>query len=239
MFLGDITNMKRSVFVLFLFFLWTTGVSAQWRVGAYGGIDWSKRSINPGYSYSLARTERAGGVAGITSQYAFKEWLSVRMDLNAQWRKYTDKYSVLEIEYRYDNMYLTLPVMASFSFGGDMLRGYADGGAYVGLWCTQCIDSRQRSMTEYDSTDHPGHGYAEYSESGFSKADRRFDAGIVGCMGISYKIMASLEINIECMLYYGLTDSHNTGSSKFVQPSYYTIPCINMGVAWVLDNKSK
>ena len=215
---------KKFALVIFLLSIFVPEASAQWRIGAYGGIDWGVRSINPGYNYALARSAVVGGTVGMSGQYNFKEWIGIRTDLNAQWRNYNDSYSVVEEYYRYRNMYLTLPVMASFSFGGEKIRGYVGLGGYIGLWCTQNIDSRQSNINHSS--------YSECSSSGFIKADKRFDDGLVGCLGVSCMLTANFALDIEGMLFYGLADSHNTGSSKFLQPSYFTTPCINIGMSW-------
>ncbi|MCQ2052212.1 MAG: PorT family protein [Bacteroidaceae bacterium] len=218
--------MKKIVLVILLLGIFVPKASAQWRAGVYGGIDWGKRSINPGYSYAFARSAAVGGVAGVSGQYIFNEWLGIRTDLNAQWRNYNDCYSIMSEYYRYRNMYLTLPVMASFSFGGKKVRGYLGTGVYAGLWCAQNIYSREM---------HNGKPDFRHTASGFSKADKRFDAGLAGCLGVTCMLTADLSVNVEGMLYYGLVNSHNTGSSRYVQPSYFTTPCINMGLAWVFD----
>ena len=37
-------------------------------------------------------------------------------------------------DYKYVNNYLQLPVMGSFSFGGQKVRGFFNAGIYGGYW---------------------------------------------------------------------------------------------------------
>ncbi|MBQ0006723.1 MAG: outer membrane beta-barrel protein, partial [Alistipes sp.] len=131
--------MRKILLSLFLLTFCLTDMSAQWRVGLYGGADWCSRSIRYGYDYARTRTTVPGGVVGLTGQYNFLDWLGIRMDVHMQWRNFNDTYSVIKDKYRYRNTYLDIPLMASFSFGGKKLRGYANIGGYAGLWMSKDV----------------------------------------------------------------------------------------------------
>lgn len=221
--------MKRTVLALCILICSFADVSAQWSAGIYGGVDWCNRSIDRGYDYARSRFALPGGIAGIKGQYNFTPWLGVRMDVNMQCRNFDDIYSIIQEQYHYRNKYVDIPLMVSFSFGGERLRGYANVGGYAGVWILQTIEHKP-------VMDNSGQNW--YSRSGFSMADKRFDAGLAGGLGILYRITGNLEANAECMLYYALTDSHNTGSSRFSQPFYDTVPCLCLGLTWIFDRKN-
>ena len=49
----------------------------------------------------------------------------------------------------WSNNYLSLPIVAQFSFGGKRLRGFVNGGGYLGYW----LSSYQKDNTaNYDNT---------------------------------------------------------------------------------------
>ncbi len=122
--------------------------------------------------------------------------------------------------------------MASFSFGGKKLRGYANIGGYAGIWTSKDVKYQINASISGADTN------TEYGMSGFSDADRKFDAGLVGGLGVSYNFFSNLEAFAESMIYYGLTNSHNTGSSRFEQPSYDTTPCLCVGLRWTFKKRN-
>lgn len=215
--------MRRTVFAICLLIVGMTDVSAQWRAGIYGGAGWTERSLHGVYDYVRSRSMVTGGTLGITGQYNFTDWLGVRTDIVLQQRNFNDTYSILLYRFNHRNTYADVPVMANFSMGGGKLRGYANVGGYAGFWMNHKVESHI--------------GTESGSESGFSLADRRFDAGLAGGIGLSYRLYRNLEADAECMVYYGLTDSHDTGSPTFRQPSYDTSAYISLGVVWSFDRK--
>ncbi len=220
--------MRRFLLFLLLLVGIHSTVSAQWRAGGYGGLSWCERSIQSGYDYVRLRFADTGGMAGLMGQYNFKDWLGVRTDVNVQWRNFHERYSIVGERYSYRNMYVNVPVMANFSFGGKKLRGYVNLGGYAGIWACRNVDSRQWNNGS-DASDR----HSEVSQSGFSAADKRIDAGAAGGVGLSYQFFSNWIANAECLLYYGLLNNHDTGSSRYSQPSYDTVPCVTLGVAWL------
>ena len=78
---------------------------------------------------------RWGITAGISGQYDVNSWLAVRADLNWTQKNYRKHRMVLsQMDFKYQNNYLQLPVMASFSTGGEKLRGFCNLGVYGGYW---------------------------------------------------------------------------------------------------------
>lgn len=210
-----------------------TCASAQWRAGAYGGADWCERSLNGVYDYARSRSMVTGATGGVTGQYNFLDWLGIRMDLVLQQRSFNDTYSIVLDRYSYRNLYADVPLMATFAMQTGKVRAYTAMGGYAGIWASKTVISRPWKKDPVIS----GVGQAG-RQTGFSKADRRFDAGLAGCIGLSYRIMPHMEALAECMLYYGLTDSHNTGSSQFRQPTYDTTGSVCLGVTWLFDKKN-
>ena len=208
----------------------TITVSAQWRLGVYAGIDHCNHDLSNGYAYTNQVNGKNGGIFGIMGQYNFCDWFGVRADINLQNRNYNAIYSLEVDKYRYRNTYLTLPLLANFSFGSQQLRGYVNAGGYIAHWVSkkmECLQVFNMSSNDEAETSTPSY---------FGKADRRFDAGLAGSLGISYLVLPELAINAEGSIYYGLVNSHNTGSSYFKQPAYDTTLGLTIGVAYIFGN---
>lgn len=104
--------------------------SAQWRVGLTAGYSRNTLDMDTGYAYDLRYEARDGFTVGIPVQYDFRDWFGLRADLvfvqKGQKMHRTDTYNAIHTDTR--NNYLQLPVMASFSFGGERLRGFLKCG---------------------------------------------------------------------------------------------------------------
>lgn len=108
---------------------------AQWRVGVTGGTDYNVFSMDRQYQTDFRTDGRWGITMGVTSQYDFNSWFGVRADLNWSQKNHRDyKDLTKDIAYKYRNDYMQLPVMASFSFGSDNLRGFCNLGVYGAYW---------------------------------------------------------------------------------------------------------
>ena len=57
------------------------------------------------------------------------------------------------IDYKYTNNYLQLPIMASFSFGSEKLRGFCNLGVYGGYWLNSSRKGREMNTTSWKAYD--------------------------------------------------------------------------------------
>ena len=106
---------------------------AQWRVGVNCGADMNHFIIQTDYQYK----DRWGVTMGVMGQYDITDWVGVRVELDWTQKNYRQKRENLQIcDYKYVNNYLQLPVMGSFSFGGEKLRGFCNLGIYTWMSAT-------------------------------------------------------------------------------------------------------
>ena len=129
---------KAFLMVVFLILLPFT-LRAQWRVGIIEGIDYNVHSQSVHYMTDYNLHGFVGLTSGVSGQYSFYKWLGVRADLLFTQKNYNiSRTDLSQVNYTYFNNYLLIPVMASFSFGGDNfpLRGFFNLGNYCGLWLT-------------------------------------------------------------------------------------------------------
>lgn len=110
---------------------------AQWRVGVNGGADNNHFIIDKHYQTDYVYDDRWGVTLGVMGQYDINDWLGIRAELDWTQKNYRHHRQVNQLmDYKYVNNYLQLPVMASFSFGGQKLRGFCNAGIYGGYWLT-------------------------------------------------------------------------------------------------------
>ena len=103
-------------------------------------------------------------------------------------------------EYKYRHNYLVMPLMASFSFGGEKLRGFVNGGIYGGYWLSGSVKGGFK--------DHDDDGIVLPIDQDYdfnSTRDNRWDFGYVGGIGVEYRWAAHWAAQVEARYYYSVT----------------------------------
>ena len=177
----------------------TTVAHAQWRVGATIGTTANHYRMDRQYMSDYHINDRWGLTMGVTGQYDFTEWLGVRADFNWTQKNHRVLRDRIPMDYKYVNNYLQLPVMASFSFGGQKLRGFCNLGVYGGYWLS----------SNYSGVDYSSFVGASYDVKGHvdfnSDRDQRWDCGFVGGMGVEYRFARHWGAQVEARYYYSTT----------------------------------
>jgi len=194
--------MKKSLFVLVAILLTapilTGGVHAQWRIGAAGGATYNWHSVDMQYQVDNRIAGAWGWSAALFTQYNFKDWIGLRAEVEAMERNHrfyrTGTYA--GTNYTYHNTYIQLPVMAQFSFGGKVVRGFVNTGVYAGYWAA----SQQKGSfyvpmggRTFD-VDEP---YIFQSDK-----DQRGDFGLAGGLGLECRVAEHWAIHVEGRCYY-------------------------------------
>ena len=213
-------------------------IAAQWKVGVTAGYDYNYYSIDTQYAYDLNFSGRSGATAGILGEYGFKDWFGLRTELVYLQKGYKmDRLYNNNCQQRRDH-YLELPIMTRFSFGTKKFRGFLHAGGYVGYWMSSRIKGEERSLTynpdkQIEYEEEPNE-ICSYNKSYVfdSRRDNRFDAGLVGGIGISYRVMPQLELEIEGRCYYSLTSTSKSYMKYAKQPRYNTTAAILAGVKY-------
>ena len=202
---------------------WMPGVArAQgWSVGVKAGP--SITSISQSYSGRMDESYSVlcGFDAGIQARYAFTDWLAVRADLSMMTRSYRMDRNLQYLNHVYTkhtNTFISLPVMADFSFGGKKLRGHAYCGGYGAYWISARREGKTFWMTDY-------YVYFEdfREQRPFNGEDQRLLAGVVGGLGLSYS-----SISIDVLYYHDLV-SHHKGYDHLSDPRYLNTLSITLG----------
>ena len=177
----------------------TAVAHAQWRVGATIGTSANHYRMDRQYMSDYHINDRWGLTMGVTGQYDFTEWLGVRADFNWTQKNHRVLRDRIPMDYKYVNNYLQLPVMASFSFGGQKLRGFCNLGVYGGYWLS----------SNYSGVDYNSFVGAPYDVKGHvdfnSDRDQRWDCGFVGGLGVEYRFARHWGAQVEARYYYSTT----------------------------------
>lgn len=200
--------------------------SAQWSLGIKGGWDYTSITRSNAGRIDETYSPLSGYDVGIQARYGFTDWFALRADLSVMRRshrmdRHLDYLDSLYTEHH--NLYLTLPVLADFSFGGEHFRGHAMLGGYVGYWLRERRVGKTYWMTDYyvffDN-------FNEVRE--FTSEDRRFDAGLVGGIGLCYQFNEHWGLNLDALYYYDLV-SHRRSSPHLRDPRYLSTLSVTLG----------
>lgn len=220
--------MKKSL-TLILLLLLALSIKAQWSIGIKEGCNITSITRSQAGRIDEVYSNKTGNDVGLFAKYQFNDFFALRSDLSFMQRSHKMNRTLNYIDKvysEYRNSYLTLPVMADFSFGGERLRGHLLTGGYVGYWV-----SARRSGTSFWTTDYTifFHDFDERIE--FTSEDRRFNAGVCGGIGLGFDINECWGIQADAILYYDLV-SHNKGYENLNDPRYLNTLSITFGASY-------
>lgn len=197
---------------------------AQWRVGVNGGATYNHSTISKHYMTDYQWKDRWGVSLGVMGQYDVNDWLGVRAELDWTQKNYRLTRQILSnLDYKYVNNYLQLPVMASFSFGGKQLRGFCNAGVYGGYWLTS-----GREGTDFNNSSEKVYEFSEDIKFN-SERDQRFDFGFVGGIGLEYRFCQRWAAQVE-MRYYYSTVSTQKDYMRLSDPRYNSTLGVQAGL---------
>lgn len=210
---------------------------AQWKVGVEAGYDYNFYHIDTHYAYDFRYDGRSGFTVGVPVEYGILDWLAVRADLTYLQKGYKMHRGYNETFQNRSDQYLSLPMMARFSFGDDKLKGFLHVGGYVGYWLKShlkgCEISNSFNTDEVLNEEEGKIFYPYDKEYSFnSQRDNRFDAGLVGGVGVCYRVLPQLEVEMEGRCYYGLTSTTKNYMEYSKQPRYNTTIVILAGIKY-------
>ena len=189
---------------------------AQWRAGITLGSGWNYYSIDKHYMTDWYYEGLWGATMGVVGQYDFTDWLAVRADVNWTQKNHRQyRSTITKTDYETTNDYLQLPVMASFSFGGQKVRGFLNLGVYGGYW----LCSRQKGTYTNTFTDKVSN--VDECMAFNSDRDQRWDCGLTGGIGLEYRFFQHWAAQVETRCYYSTT-SIQKDYMQLKDPKYNT-----------------
>ena len=227
--------MKRLLLII-TFILLTRTAFAQWSVGAHGGITFTSIDRSQAGRIDETYNPLLGYNVGAKATYAVNSWLAIRADLNVMQRNHRLQRHINYLSPVYTdhiNTYLTLPLMADFSFGAERLRGHLLLGGFTGYWLCQRVRGTTYGMTDYEVF------FNDFDEQRpFTSEDYRFDAGLLGGMALSYRLNSHIDLSIDAILYYDLV-SHHKGYVNLQDYRYLTTSSLTLGISYKITPKEQ
>ena len=224
----SILYMKR-LLIIVTFMLLGRMAFAQWSVGVHGGIGFTSIDRSQAGRIDETYNPLMGYDFGIMGSYALNSWFAIRADLGMMQRNHRMQrhlYYLSPVYTDHLNTYLTLPVMADFSFGGSRLRGHLLFGAFAGYWMNQRVKGVTYGMTDYEVF------FNEFdTPKDFSSTDRRLNAGLVGGTALSYSLNNSFDLSLNALLYYDLV-SHYICYAALQDYRYLNTAAVTLGLSY-------
>ena len=210
------------------FLMICSAASAQWRAGITAGLASNTLDIDTQFQYDWRYGSKQGVNIGLSGQYDFFDWFAVRAELNFQQRGYTMRRTekfVDDTYTSYSNNYLMLPVMGSFSFGGNTLRGFLNAGVFGGYW----LESRSKGTYQDPGDDSEAVAQKVVFNN---KIHQRLDFGYAGGVGLEYRISEHWAAQAEARCWYSVVSKKKQYEvAKDYQ--YNTTLTISLGAAYV------
>lgn len=190
-----------------LFSMLSTSGYAQWKLGLSAGYTNNTLETSSAYFYDRNFSSSGGFSIALTGGYQFKEWVSLEADLSFMQKNYKTFRTNSSISYEHSNItngYLNVPIYARFSFGGKKLRGFTTLGGYVGYWASGHIEGVVSNVSFNPGENSPYKYDEKYTFD--SRRDNRFEAGLMGGLGVEYLFCNRYKVFLEGRYYYSLTD---------------------------------
>jgi len=195
--------MKRIVLFFIVALLCSDMAMAQWSVGLNAGVNIDQPRVNTQYAYTRNYVYGTGAILALPVQYNFYDWLGLVMEPNCQYRctyySQTNFYSETQ-----HNVYMEVPLMVDFSFGGKKVRGFVRVGGYIGGWLAGWRECMMNGESSSQTMKHE-----------FTDQQRRFDAGLAGGIGLRWLTHRKVSMSLEYRYYYDCLSSelpHRVGS---------------------------
>ncbi len=219
---------KVKLFILVFFIALATNVNAQLGIGLKGGLD--VNSVTRSNAGRVDETYHAknGLDLGLVLRYQVNEWFAMRANVEMLSRSHTMKRNlnaVKGIYTDYNNQYLTVPVMADFTFGGTKVRGHFIMGGYVSYW--------MKANVSGNTFDLNGNTIQFDEKMEFNEYHNRFVAGIVAGPGLSCELSDKVSLELDALLYYDLM-SYMKISKVSADPRYNNTGSLTLGVIYKL-----
>lgn len=219
---------KVKSFILVFFVALAINANAQLGIGLKGGLDFNSVTRSNAGRVDETYHSKNGLDLGLVLSYQVNEWFAMRANVEMMSRSHTMKRNlnaVKGIYTDYNNQYLTVPVMADFTFGGTKVRGHFIMGGYVSYWMKANVSGNTFDI--YDKV----RPFDETME--FNEYHNRLVAGVVAGPGLSCELSDKISLELDALLYYDLV-SYMKINKVSADPRYNNTASLTLGVIYKL-----
>lgn len=229
-----------------------TKTQAQFSVGVQAGYANNYLLTNASNLISTEYKPLAGFSAAVPLEYAVTDWFAIKAAPGFTQKSYRMQRTGFYYGVYQDNTngYIQLPLTAQFSFGGEKLRGFVEGGGYAGYWMTAHVKGRmpnilnQPAYTSNTSNAQPNNVFDEYTAYEYNEKytfdktkDNRIELGVLAGAGLSYQLTDAYKVFAEATYFNGLTDQQKKYQTNQV-PRYNQTWVFSLGIMFSLGKSS-
>lgn len=199
-----------------------------------GGFGNNTHVVDMLYARDMRFHPLSGKSAMMGMQWHPKGWVSLVGEVayvQKNYMMYREGYKVNNVQTKTMNDYLSVPIMAQFSIGGNF-RAFANMGGYCGYWLKSHRSGFTMSMNNIIYGETTADSFDEDVVFDETK-DNRFDAGLCYGLGLAATIAKKVDLSFEARCYYGLTDIQKQYMT-FLNPRYNTTWMFQFAVGYRL-----
>lgn len=166
-------------------------------IGGKAGITMSKMSFTPGTKQKMLQ----GKTAGITMKYWEERNFGFIAEINYEQRGWKEDFEGAPYSFERHLDYIQIPILTSFFFGGNVVKGFFNAGPEVGylIGTGYTANFDVHNIDQYP--DFPGN---RMTDQLWMKPSKKFDYGISGGAGIEIAIKRKNIISLEARYYFGI-----------------------------------
>lgn len=202
----------------------------KWSVGVAVSGNINIMTTGTAYMSTVTYYPFLGTGIGINANYRLFKWLSFRVGAMSLMKSHrwenalTINGNTASTSSVYENRFVNIPVLADFSIG-KKTRFHLFLGGYLGYWTNGHIIGSEIPFLSLN--DEGVNNDYEFD----SRRDNRFEAGLAYGLGLAIPLSNRLEMDIDLITHYGLTDMQK----KYMRqqnPRYNTTTMLQLGLAY-------
>ncbi|NDV66004.1 porin family protein [Bacteroides sp. 224] len=187
-------------------------------VGFNGGVNYSNVTFEP---YKIKQNGLMGFSGGLTARYISEKYFAmicgIQLEINYSQRGWDEKFED-EPQYSYSHTmnYLEIPLLAHLAFGKERgARFFLNMGPQIGF----LLSESEKISNPFNPTIIKGGTKEQYGKM----ADKKFDYGITGGLGLEIRTKSIGNFLLEGRYYFGLSDFYNNTKKDVFSRSAHTV----------------
>lgn len=196
-------------------------------IGAKGGITMSQMSFTPGTKQKMVQ----GKTAGITMKYWEERNFGFIAELNYEQRGWQEDFEGAPYSFERHLDYIQIPIMTSFFFGGNVVKGFFNAGPEVGYLVGT---SYKANFDVNNISQYPDFPDNRMTDQLWMKPSRKFDYGITGGAGVEVAIRRKHIISLEARYYFGIGNIFPDDRADTFSASRTTSIMVTLGYSYRL-----
>ena len=194
---------KKRLLILLWAIITALPATAQWSIGVSGGYAYNYYNYDPQYMSGLDYKGHHGFAVDLPVNYRFNNWLSLSSGLSFQKKGFvlngsyipegSEEPYVFYSDFRRNDSYFVVPIMAEFSLGSEKWEGFMNLGCYAGWWRSSMYEFeeiRTIMIQNMWNMSYNGKATREFNND----IDQRMEFGGVVGLGLKWNLFKSVSL---------------------------------------------